>query len=204
MNRTIGSAIAVIFATSAMPLAASADTDIFSGKSAYASMSGDGSTSAGHAYIDVSVFQSASKNNSASSSGAYVNETVYGENTCYVGFGSAIDNIQVKGSATRKTLTASGTIPLTEFYDCYTYEPVNFSDNVLFTMNLEAMTDQGSVSRGTSHYEYGTTYKTNNQYDYTWRPASPDASTIFSDYGAVMPYWAELGQSRYHTVEIIK
>jgi hypothetical protein len=204
MNRTIGSAIVAILAASAVPLAASADTDVFSGKSAYAYISGNGTTSAGYAYISVSVFQSASKNNAGSSSGADVYETVYGENTCYEGYGSTVDNIQVNASANRKTLTASGTIPVIEFYDCYTYEPVNFSDNVLFTMNLTAITDQGSASRGTSHYEYGKTYKTNYRYDYTWRPASPDASTITSDFGAITPYWAELGQSKDHTVQIIK
>jgi hypothetical protein len=132
-----------------------------------------------------------------------VSEQIYGDNTCYEDYGF-VENIKFTTTANRKKVIASGLVPVVEFYDCYTYELVNLSDSVVFTMNLVAITDEASSSSGTNHYKYGTTYQVNTHYDSTWRPALANASTIISDFGAIMPYWAELGQRKDHTVEIIK
>lgn len=210
MNVIIKSTIATcgFIATVSMPLTVGAETFVFSGKDAYGNMGYDSGQVSVFQNGQVSVFQNATKSKSfpkTVTSGAYFYGSYYdSSNGCYFsGWGSTTERITFKATTGRRTITASGAIPVV--WSCYSGEDLfEYPDTVSFNMNLSAISDQESRSWGTNHYEYGV-FKQNNHFDSSYASAALNASSITSTrFGSWVPTYGSVGNSKGHYVDIVK
>jgi hypothetical protein len=206
MNMAIKAAFiscGVLAAVSAPLPVAAAQTNVFSGKDAFGSISG--SSAEGNLYADVYFFESTtkSKSNKTESSGAYFSGSYFAGSECWYGSGFA-DNIQftAAGGPIPKQVSASGSISVTWYEYCSSFG--EFTETVNFMANLTAIKDETYRNWGTNHYEYGNV-RVNSNFNYSYSPAMVSAASITSPaFGTVTPLWGSVGKSKGHTVDITK
>jgi hypothetical protein len=155
-----------IFAAMITPLAASADTVNFSGSGAFGSAFIPSDSCHYIYYSSLYIFENSSKSKSVKTgnAGAYLYAEGYNNctNNYFYAYGS-VDGISFNKKSNSKTITASGSIPVYDYYS-------GSSDVVDFNLTFTQNTDYVNSSSGTAHneYQYGTNvYKTNYHYDYT-------------------------------------
>lgn len=204
MHAITSTAIAATLIAVAVP--ASAANTMFSAKNAYGAAWGYNSDGNSSYEVQVNAYQSASKNGSKdSSAGADVWEYIYDNASCRHGYGSITDGLSFKASPNPNnvnTIVASGTV-VVDLYDCYYGAHVG-QDSVTFSLNLTRDKAQTISSRTTSHHEYGTT-RVNQHDDYMYSPASVGASSVTSAmFGSLSLSYGQVGQSKTHSIEIIK
>lgn len=186
--------------TSMLPIAAHADSSVFTGKNAFASAYGSGLVP--DSFVSVNVFQNASKNGQAknSVSGADVYENIYAGGGCIFGYGSSVEGVQVTASG--KAVNSEGSVTI-DLYDCNTGNVVG-SDTVSFSINATPIKGQLNSSLSTQHSEYGTT-RVNSHFDSSYYQASSDeVAMTSSNLGQISIFYAEVGVSKSHSVEISK
>jgi hypothetical protein len=208
MNTIIKSTIAVcgFLAVASAPLTVGAETSVFSGKGAFGEMF----NSNGNLQIYVRAFEKTtqSKSKKSGSSGAYIQAMyfTFGQERgqeCWVGDGST-DTVQFKATGTLPNkVTASGTISIT-WYDMCSIDDAFVVDTITFYEDLTAMSDQSYSNWGTTHQEFGN-IKIDNHFDYSYTPASVNASFISSEaFGTFTLEGGKIGQSRSHDMEIMQ
>lgn len=209
MHAITRTAIAATLVAVAVP--ASAANTMFSAKSAYGTVwayNYDENSNLSYG-VRVSAYQNTNKNGGAPQNavGADVSEDIYDYNdgSCKYGYGSIVGGLEFKASPSPNnvnTIVASGTV-VVDLYDCYSGSPVG-QDSVTFSLNLTRDKPSTISSMVTYHFEYGKT-RVNQHDDYTYSPASVNASSVSSTrLGPLAPTSGEVGQSKTHSMEIIK
>ena len=196
-----------IFAAMITPLAASADTINFSGSGTFGSAFVPSDSCHYFYYSSLYVFENSSKSKSVKTGNAGAYLDAYGYNSCtgndFYAYGF-VDGISFDRKSKSKTITASGSIPVYDYYSGSS-DVVNF--NLTFTQN----TDYVNSSSGTAHneYQYGTNvYKNNYHYDYTSSSATVTGTISGSIAGSALDGGVDsygfMGNSKSHSVDITK
>ena len=196
-----------IFAAMITPLAASAETVNFSGSGTFGSALVPSDSCHYFYYSSLSVFENSSKSKSVKTGNAGAYLDAYGYNSCtgndFYAYGF-VDGISFDRKSKSKTITASGSIPVYDYYSGSS-DVVNF--NLTFTQN----TDYVNSSSGTAHneYQYGTNvYKNNYHYDYTSSSATVTGTISGSIAGSALDGGVDsygfMGNSKSHSVDITK
>lgn len=193
--------IASLITTLSIPLTASADTILFSGKGAIGQATGAN----GNLRLWASAIETATKSKSQKEglSIASVSGNYYTDDTCWHG-DATTDSIQFKAiGKTPKRITFSGSAQMSWYDVCGGDQ---FTEEVTFNIELNALTDQADSRWGTTHEEYGTIYKVNQHFDQSQAPASPDSGSYINSprFGTVNPDDGFVGQVKLHTVEITR
>ncbi len=194
--------IASLIATLSTALTVSADTTVFSGKGAI----GEATGANGNLHLWAYAIESATKSKSEKEglSVAYVSGNYYTNDTCWHG-DATTDSIQFKAiGKTPKRITFSGSAQMSWYDVCG--GNAQFTEEVTFNIDLNALTDQADTRWGTTHEEYGDFYKINQHFDQSQAPATPDSGSYIKSprFGTVNPDDGFVGQVKQHTVEITR
>lgn len=194
--------IALLFAAISAPLTASADTSVFSGKGAIGETTGEN----GNLRLWVLAIEQTTKSKSQKegSPAAYLSGNYYTTDTCWRG-DAITDSIQFKAIGNiPKRITFSGSAQMSWLDVCGGNS--QFTEEVTFNIDLNALTDQADSRWGTTHQEYGNTLKINQHFDLSQAPASPDSGSYINSprFGTVNPDDGLVGQAKQHTVEITR
>ena len=194
--------IVSLVAAISIPLTASADTSVFSGKGAIGQTTGANGNL--RLWVDAIEYATKSKSQKEGLSVAYVSGNYYTDDTCW--HGDAItDSIQFKAiGKTPNRITFSGSAQMSWYDVCGGNS--QFTEEVTFNIDLNALTDQADSRWGTTHEEYGDIYKVNQHFDQSQAPASPDPGSYINSprFGTVNPDDGFVGQVKQHTVEITR
>lgn len=191
-----------LIATLMTPLIASADTTVLSGKGAIGEATGANGNLRLWAYAIETATRSKSQKEGLSV--AHISGNYYTSDTCWHG-DATTDSIQFKVTGkTPKRITFSGSAQMSWYDVCGGNS--QFTEEVTFNIDLNALTDQADLRWGTTHEEYGNIYKVNQHFDQGQAPASPDAGSYIKSpmFGIVTPDDGFVGQVKQHVVEITR